>query len=322
LNDLATASLPAWLQSSQQEIGELKSKQALSHALLLMGKDGGGQHVLASQLAFDLLCDQKHLTKACGECHSCRLNQSATHPDYHFLDGRDGVIKVDDIRKIIAKVATSPQVSHAKVVILAQASSMNINAANAVLKALEEPPAGTFFILTADATSQLIATVRSRCLLINLPEPSNEQSDTWLEQLELEDDVTAIRWVTQQPFTLFQLAKSGKSLLYKDIPNNLAQYLKGEMSADLVLSKLDAKNSADFLTAFSALFHQCICYSTGAQVPNQDQIQACMDALLGRLGIHKLMDCFARLQNLNDKTHKTNLNLQIQLKSELIYWLS
>lgn len=314
--------MPVWLQPSQKEIGELKSKQALSHALLLMGKDGGGQHVLATQLAYDLLCDQKHFATACGECHSCRLNQSATHPDYHFLDGREGVIKVDQIRQIIAKVATSPQVSHAKVVILAQASSMNINAANAVLKALEEPPSGTFFILTADASSQLIATVRSRCLLINLPEPSHEQSDIWLDQLELEDDVTDIRWVTKQPFTLFQLAKSGKSLLYKDIPNNLAQYLKGEMSADLVLSKLDAKNSADFLTAFSALFHQCICYSTGAQVPNQDQILVCMDALLGRLGIHKLMDCFARLQNLNDKTHKTNLNLQIQLKSELIYWLS
>ena len=314
--------LPQWLEKSQLEIGELKAKGALSHALLMMGKDGGGQHLLASQTAFDILCDQKELSKACGQCHSCRLNQSATHPDFHFIDGREATIKVDQIRQIITKVATSPQVSHSKVVILAQAASMNINAANAVLKALEEPPAGTFFILTADASSQLIATVRSRCLLINLPEPNAEQITDWFDGLALEDDVSSIAWVTQQPFTLYQLAKSGKSLLYKDVPENLAQYLQGDMTADLLLSKLDAKNSADFLFAFSSLFHQCICYSTGAAVPAQQHIQAVLDALLNRLGIHKVMDCFARLQSLTDKTRKTNLNLQIQLKSELIYWLT
>ena len=314
--------LPSWLNGNRAEVGELKAKQALSHALLLMGKDGGGQHLLANQIAFDILCDQKQAKKACGECHSCRLNVSKTHPDYHILDGREGTIKVDQIRQIIAKVATSPQVSHAKVVVLAQASSMNINAANAVLKALEEPPQGTYFILTGDATSQLIATVRSRCLLVNLPEPSSHEVDEWFNGIELEDDVSSIKWVTQQPFTLYQLAKTGRSLLYKDIVNNIGQYLKNEVPADLVLTKLDNKNSADFVFAFSALFHQCICYSTGARIPSQEAIEPTLNLLIGRLGIHKLMDCFARLQALNNKTQKTNLNLQMQLKSELIYWLS
>lgn len=322
MNDTALTKLPSWLEASQSEVGELKANQALSHALLLMGKDGGGQHLLATQIAYDILCDQKQLNSACGECHSCRLNHSGTHPDYHLLNGQEGTIKVDQIRQIITKVATSPQVSHAKVVILAQAASMNINAANAVLKALEEPPSGTYFILTADASSQLIATVRSRCLLINLPEPSSAQIEEWFSGLDLEDDVADIQWVTKQPFTLYQLAKSGRSLLYKDVPENIDKYLQGEMSADLVLSKLDSKNSADFLFAYSALFHQCICYSTGAYVPNLSQIQSTLDRLLNRLGIHRVMDCFNRLQSLNDKTRKTNLNLQIQLKSELIYWLS
>lgn len=322
MSELISTSLPPWLVGNQREIGVLKSKQALSHALLLMGKDGGGQHLLANHVAFDILCDDKYSDKACGECHSCRLNQSATHPDYHLLDGRDGTIKVDQIRQIIAKVATSPQVSHSKVVVLAQAASMNTNAANAVLKALEEPPKGTFFILTGDASSQLIATVRSRCLLVSLPEPNAQEIDAWFQGVELEGEIESIMWVTTQPFTLFELGKTGKSLLYKDIPTNVAEYLKGNMPADLVLSKLDAKNSADFLTAFSALFHQCICYSTGAAVPSQSYIQPTLDLLLQRLGIHKVMNCFSRLQALNDKTQKTNLNLQIQLKSELIYWLS
>ncbi len=322
MSELSVTALPKWLHANQLEIGTLKANQALSHALLLMGKDGGGQHVLANQIAIDILCDQKHLNKACGECHSCRLNESSTHPDFHLLDGREGTIKVDQIRQIITKVATSPHVSHAKVVVLAQAASMNLNAANAVLKVLEEPPKGTFFILTADASSQLIATVRSRCLLVNLPQPSVQQVVEWFEGVELEDDVASIKWVTQQPYTLYQMAKSGRSLLYKDIPENVRQYLDGNMSADLVLSKLDSKNSADYVYAFSALFHQCICYSTGASVPSQDDIKSVLDALLTRLGIHKVMDCFTRLQSLNDKTQKTNLNLQIQLKSELIYWLS
>lgn len=322
MTELAASTLPKWLEANRLEIGVLKASESLSHALLLMGKDGGGQHLLANQIAIDILCDNKHMNKACGDCHSCRLNQSSTHPDYHLLDGQEGTIKVDQIRQIIGKVATSPQVSHAKVVVLAQAASMNINAANAVLKALEEPPKGTFFILTADASSQLIATVRSRCLLVNLPAPSPDQIDEWFEGVELEDDITSIMWVTQQPFALFKLAKSGRSLLYKDMPENVTQYLSGNMSADLVLSKLDSKNSADYVFALSALFHQCIYYSTGATVPNQNDIKPTLDALLTRLGIHKVLDCFARLQSLNDKTQKTNLNLQIQLKSELIYWLS
>eukprot|EP00487_Bulimina_marginata_P012908 TRINITY_DN9525_c0_g1_i1.p1 TRINITY_DN9525_c0_g1~~TRINITY_DN9525_c0_g1_i1.p1 ORF type:complete len:107 (-),score=6.74 TRINITY_DN9525_c0_g1_i1:253-573(-) len=94
-------------------------------------------------------------------------------------------------------------------------------------------------------------------------------------------------WVTQQPYTLFQLAKSGRSLPYKDIPENVTQYIKGDMTADLVLSKLDSKNSAEYVFAFSALFHQCIYYSTGALVPSQDIIKPTLDALLTRLGIHK-----------------------------------
>lgn len=322
MSDLNSTHLPVWLEGNRLEMGVLKANQALSHALLLMGKDGGGQHILAQQTAFDILCDQKELNEACGVCHSCRLNQSSTHPDYHLLDGREGTIKVDQIRQIITKVATSPQVSHAKVVVLMQAASMNINAANAVLKALEEPPKGTFFILTADASSQLIATVRSRCLMVKLPEPSINQVDEWFDKLALEEDISNIKWVTQQPYTLYQLAKTGRSLLYKDIPENLVQYLRGEMTADLVLTKLDAKNSADYLYAFSALFHQCVCYSTGASVPSQEYIQPALDGLLSRLGIHKVMDCFSRLQSLNNKTQKTNLNLQIQLKSELIYWLT
>jgi DNA polymerase-3 subunit delta' len=322
LTDLVNSKLPEWLDASRLEIGVLKSNQSLSHALLLMGKDGGGQHILAHKIAIDILCDKKESESACGECHSCRLNEASSHPDYHLLDGREATIKVDQIRQIIGKVATSPQVSHAKVVVLAQAASMNINSANAVLKALEEPPQGTFFILTADAASQLIATVRSRCLLVNLPAPSPQQIDAWFDGVELEDDISSIMWVTQQPYTLFQLAKSGRSLLYKDIPENVTQYIKGDMTADLVLSKLDSKNSAEYVFAFSALFHQCIYYSTGALVPSQDIIKPTLDALLTRLGIHKIMDCFTRLQSLNDKTQKTNLNLQLQLKAELIYWLS
>jgi len=314
--------LVPWLHDSRVDIIQLKKQQSLSHALLLMGRDGGGHHQLAECLGRDILCQNTESDRACGECHSCHLVAANTHPDFHLLDGREESIKVDQIRSILGKITTKPQIGNSKFVFLAQASSMNVNAANAILKVLEEPPAETFFILTSDATARLLPTIRSRCMLMKLPSPSESETKKWLEQLNLTEDLSSVFWVTQEPFTLSALAQSNKLLIYKELPNNLCRYLLGDCSIDDVLAKLDSKNNIDFIRGMLALSHQCICYSTGEKNPNIEVLQECFDTLLAKLGIHKIIQCFQRLQELVDNSHKTHLNMQLQLKSELIFWRS
>lgn len=311
--------LAPWLQSSKNKIFHLKQQQTLTHALLLMGQDGGGHHHLANDCASDILCQKPVESGACGHCHSCQLMQANTHPDFHILDGRSDTIKVDQIREVLKKVTTKPQIGTNKVVFLAQASSMNINASNAILKALEEPPEETFFILTSDANASLLPTIRSRCMLMKLPSPTEEESSAWLGTLSTEKNLSDLLWVTKEPFTLFDLATSDKDVIYQTMPENLYLYLTGQSNVDDFLAKLDNKNSLDFAKALLAIMHQCICYSTGHAVPNLDKLQQCFDLILNQLGIHHLMLSFQRLQKLVSDMGKTHLNMQLQLRAELLF---
>lgn len=312
--------LAPWLCTAKADIVELKQRESLSHALLLLGRDGGGHYHLANLSAQDLLCQHLTQSSACGECHSCQLMKAQTHPDFHFLDGRNETIKVDQIRHILQKVATKPQIGKAKVVFLAQAASMNTNAANAILKALEEPPKETFFLLTSDANSPLLPTIRSRCVLMSLPIPTEREKLAWFNDLgEIETgDLSKLFWVTEEPFTLLNIIKAGKTEIYTKLPLQLKDYLESRCSADDLLANFDIKHNRDFLNALSALMHHCICYSTGKMTPNLEVLRPTFDLLLSRLGIHKIMNAFQRLQSLVHNTGKTNLNMQMQIKAELV----
>lgn len=312
-------SLVPWLTDSRSHLAALKQNNALSHALLLIGRDGGGQHQLADFVARDILCEDHSTQTACGQCHTCQLMQANTHPDFHLLDGQDESIKIEHIRNILGKVSQKSQIAPAKVVLIKQASSMNINASNAVLKALEEPPSGTFFILTSDTNSRLLPTIRSRCLLQRLPMPTQQQAQGWLDGLQCEEDVSDLFWLTQEPFQLAAIAQAKQVPFYLDLPAKVQQYLQ-DGNVDEVMAALDKKNSTPFSQGLLALLHQCICYSTGEQVPNIVLLQTCFDALLAKLGIHRIMQCFQRLQELVDKSQKTHLNMALQLRAELIFW--
>jgi DNA polymerase III subunit delta' len=96
-------------------------------------------------------------------------------------------IKVDQIREIAGFVAMTSHHGGAKVALIHPAETLNINAANALLKNLEEPPPGTYFLLIAHRWHQLLPTIRSRCERIALPAPDLEAARSWLGQQEIAD---------------------------------------------------------------------------------------------------------------------------------------
>nr|VFJ44682.1 MAG: DNA polymerase-3 subunit delta' [Candidatus Kentron sp. FM]VFJ50364.1 MAG: DNA polymerase-3 subunit delta' [Candidatus Kentron sp. FM]VFK08669.1 MAG: DNA polymerase-3 subunit delta' [Candidatus Kentron sp. FM] len=155
-----------------------------SHAFLLRGPRGNGKGAFATRWANALVCQEPvSERRPCGRCRGCVLFGAGTHPDVRTIVPPSGKksIGVDRIRELIDYVWLSRQLADRKVVIMPGAQLMTINAANTLLKTLEEPPGEVVFLLITDRSDRLPITVRSRCRLLAFPVPPAERVLPWLE---------------------------------------------------------------------------------------------------------------------------------------------
>ncbi len=173
-----------WQEQCWQQLQQQHSADHLPHALLLTGPAGCGKQHFAVQVVNYLLCHAPREDRACGDCKGCRLLRAGSHPDALLIEpeATGKAIKVDQIRRTAEFVAQTSQLGGYKSIIVAPAESLNINAANALLKILEEPGARTLFILVSSEPGRVAATVRSRCNRIALQMPDREQARSWLAQ--------------------------------------------------------------------------------------------------------------------------------------------
>ena len=141
-------------------------KHSLPHALLLVGPRHANILPFVHRLMAILLC--KNVEGApCQSCQACHLLMQGTHPDIHYVrqDTLNGPIKIEQIRALQNDVYQTPQLGARRFIVIEPADKLNVAAANALLKILEEPPSHTVFILIAEQTSTLPATIMSRCQL-------------------------------------------------------------------------------------------------------------------------------------------------------------
>jgi DNA polymerase-3 subunit delta' len=172
----------------------------MPHALLLRGRDGIGKLACAEALASALLCERPAKDgSACGQCRSCAWMGQGSHPDFRRLEPenlaaeqgeaeqggerRTSVqISVEQVRELSGFINISSHRGGAKVVLIHPAEALNVNAANALLKNLEEPPPNCYFLLVAHRWHQLLPTLRSRCEQVVMPLPSSKEAHDWLHQ--------------------------------------------------------------------------------------------------------------------------------------------
>lgn len=173
-------------------IGPAIAAGRLAHALLLIGPRGTGKRHFATLLARSILCRQPGADGlACGQCQSCVLAEAGTHPDLYRLEKEEGskVVKVGDLREFNRKVFLTPQLGHGSVGIIDPVEGLNRSSANALLKSLEEPPAGVHILLIGERWMTLPATLRSRCVIVRFPrveagpEPEGTAAASWTESL-------------------------------------------------------------------------------------------------------------------------------------------
>jgi DNA polymerase-3 subunit delta' len=162
---------------------QMASRPQHAHAYLLHGPQGIGKRALAERLMALLLC-QRAGEQACGQCKSCLLLAAGSHPDNYVLqpEEEDKAIKVDQVRDLVSFIVQTAQMGGRKVVLIEPVEAMNLNAANALLKSLEEPSGNTVLLLVSHQPSRLLPTVKSRCVQQACPLPSAAMSLEWLQQ--------------------------------------------------------------------------------------------------------------------------------------------
>lgn len=162
--------------NTQIELGRLP------HALMLTGPSGIGKRDFALALAQRLLCHSPQEGIACGQCRQCLLFAAGTHPDFMLLEPeQEGkLIKVDDIRALSEFAIKTASQSGWRVMVLCPVEAMNISAANAFLKTLEEPGRQVLLVLVSHQPGAVLPTVRSRCRILPMAQPGTEQARHWL----------------------------------------------------------------------------------------------------------------------------------------------
>ena len=229
--------LPPWQRDAAA--AALRGRARWPHALLITGRRGIGKRILALHFAQALLCETPNADgSACGRCPSCGYVKAGVHPDLRTIEpieyDADGnavpvnEIVVGRIRELIEFTQLSTHRQRAKVALITPAERMNPEAANALLKTLEEPPPATYLMLATDQPARLPATVVSRCVLFAAPEPEADTATAWLAAQGIEKPQLLLAQAGGAPLLALALAdvdvQRERELLLDDLsrPERLA----------------------------------------------------------------------------------------------------
>ena len=194
---------PAWLGEPIATVARLGER--LPHALLIQGPGGWGEERVANAIALDLMGLAPEGTA-----------REIAHPDLRWIVPDSGIIRIDEIRRLIDFLMQTPQTAGRKIAVIEEADRMNVFAANALLKSLEEPPAESFVALATGAPERLPLTVRSRCQRVVVRPGSSEDVLAWLVESGVEAAVAQAFMVEygSAPYAILAAAQAGQQPLW------------------------------------------------------------------------------------------------------------
>ncbi len=318
-----------WQRKQWQLLWQSVQSQRLPHALLLSGMAGTGKTAFALHIAQALLCQNvSGEGDPCDICHPCRLVTTDVHPNvYQVAPEKEGhAIKVDQIRPLTEFVQQSSLSGEFRIVIIRNAHSMNMNAANALLKTLEEPSSGAIIILISEQNGHLPATIRSRCQRILFPRPDTEEALTWLRTQSLIENMTA-----EQALRLAQ----GSPLLATALSQDEMLPLRGEMFQSfrqlaekrvdpLTLAakwqKVDPVKWLDLLLGWVSDLMRLQLGGQSDQLLNQDSLAA-LNACTALVPLNKNLQLLQDILKLRAQMSAgINFNKQLLMENILIRW--
>ncbi|HQU16320.1 MAG: DNA polymerase III subunit delta' [Chromatiales bacterium 21-64-14] len=320
LRSEADAMLP-WLNAPWRELQRRRANATLPHALLLGGPRGLGKARFAEAWARSLLCGHPDSEgNACGVCAACRQAAAGTHPDLRQLAPEGGKsIAVDAVRGLAEFLSLMSQYGGAKVALIAPADRMTMGAANALLKTLEEPPAGSLLLLSSDRAGLLPATVRSRCQRITFTVPPRDQALAWLApQVPAGDAELLLALAAGAPLTALELAAPGVSESRADLWAEFEAVAAGRMDPVLAAERCKERGGNGCLQWMSTWVMDMIRLQWGVQARNTD-LRGGLERLARACGRRRLFGYLDRLTG-GLRNLEGSANPQLVLEDLLIGW--
>ncbi|MBK3807429.1 DNA polymerase III subunit delta' [Stutzerimonas stutzeri] len=308
---------------------QLAGRAQHAHAYLLHGPAGIGKRLLAEQLMALLLCQRPVEARACGECKACQLLAAQTHPDHYALEPEevDKAIRVDQVRDLVGFVTQTAQLGGRKVILLEPAEAMNLNAANALLKSLEEPSGDTVLLLISHQPSRLLPTIKSRCVQQACPLPGRQQSLDWLAARlpelgpELREQLLTL--AAGSPLAALKLHEQKVLELRAQVVDGVKKLLKQQQSASQLAEGWNALPLILLFDWFCEWAHLILRYQMAGD-----------EAELGAADMQKVLQYLAQkssqqkvialqdwlLEHRQKVLGKANLNRVLLLEAMLVQW--
>lgn len=211
----------------------------LPPAYLFYGLPGIGKQKVAETIVQYLFCSSKLSLLPCGHCSQCVRVQNHQHPDFFYISAQEKKIKIDDIRQLQTQLSMAPLEVSYKGVVINDAHELTLQAANALLKTLEEPPPQTLFILVAPNLFTLLPTLRSRSRRLYFSSPPLEESAKFIQQ--------KIEMPFQEIAKLLQITEGSIGMVlevlseeFVEASNKMRQLLEAESRSFVEMSSLAA----------------------------------------------------------------------------------
>ena len=203
------------------------AQNQISHSYIFAGEKGSGKKLLAKLFAMTLQCEKKG-TEPCMECHSCKQAIGRNQPDIIYLQHeKPNTISVDDIRtQINNDIVVKPYSSPYKIYIIDEAEKMNVQAQNALLKTIEEPPKYAIILLLTTNAETFLPTILSRCIRLDLKVVSDEKIKAYLMQKYEIPDYKADVCVAFAQGNVGKAVKLAESDDFNEIKNAAIQLIK------------------------------------------------------------------------------------------------
>ncbi len=269
----------------------LLDRGRLPPSLLFAGPEGVGKRALAFQAARGLLCERGG-PEPCGACIVCSRIERGLHPDVEVVEPDGNFIKIERIRQLVASVLSRPFEGRARAFVVDQAHAMTEEAANSLLKALEEPPATSHLLLVTASPQALLPTIRSRCQCLRFGALSVSEIEDYLKSRQGVEPGEARMRALMSGGSL-ALALAFESEAFKSLRDLLLAQLEQAPEVDVVERLMTAERLADqedpalVLTVLRSLLRDMAVLHVGADsrsLVNRD-VEARLDALArGRLG--------------------------------------
>jgi len=282
---------------NQSEWSRIAATENLHHGLMISGVSGVGKREFCLSLGQYLLCDQAVEGTFCGQCQNCRLFAAGTHPDFHLLTSElenatsrlplvtaysdryqdiqarerkakpGQIIPINQVRTLIDRFLTHPHIADRKVALIMPAEVMNANAANALLKLLEEPPGNSFLLLMSSTPGFLPATIRSRCMTVDLPTPVKSEARRWLTLFMKPNDADRALSVAVGPADAKTAFENGLLEIHSQYLTKILALVENNQDAVKLAREFSQSGLAPFLYWFQRFICELLTWRVGATPP-------------------------------------------------------